>query len=61
MQNFQLEILKQSRKTASHTGISTLTYLQYLCVCCQSCCRICKEKRFLENVMFYFIAVLSDQ
>lgn len=41
---------------ASHTGISTLTYLWYLCVCCQLCWRICQTCYFT-----LYVTVLSDQ
>lgn len=40
---------------ASQTGISTLTYLRYLCVCCQLCWCICRE----EDLLLYFLCCCS--
>lgn len=44
---------------ASQTGISTLTYLRYRCVCCQLCWCICQKKKTCYLTLY--VAVLSDQ
>lgn len=36
-----------------HTGISTFTYLRYLCVCCHLCWCICPKKPWLYMFVFY--------
>lgn len=70
MHNSQLGILTQYSENISHgsmglqitgasqTGISTFTYLQYLCVYCHMCWCICQKKTCYFTL---HVAVLSDQ
>lgn len=67
MHNSQLGILTQYSENISHgsmglqitgasqTGISTFTYLQYLCVYCHMCWCICQKK----DLLFYFTCCCS--